>query len=145
LFEAALVQQLDEMNRLAEQRLNANLPERVEEYIAQLSIMRRRLAKSTVATMSFFGRALKDRAFSFRTYKPAHERRVALIAEGLRAYQERNQIRAEVDIDNVSEILASSIGFAETLQPQLLGTTMKRRRALAEATVKLVMDGIRSR
>jgi len=142
LFEAALVRHLDEMTSVAEERLNAALPDRVEEYLAQLTVVRRRMAPSSTAAWSFFGRALADPDFSHRTYRPAHERRVALIVDGLRVYQERGQIRSDVDIDIVGEILAYTIGLGETLQPRLLGESPQRRRLLAEATIGIVMVGI---
>lgn len=144
LFEATLVRHLDEMTSAAEARVNAALPDRVEEYLAQLTLARRRMAPSSAA-WSFFRRALADPEFSHRTYRPAHERRVALIVDGLRAYQERGQIRADIDVETVGEVLATTIGLGETLQPRLLGESAERREALASATIGIVMAGIAAR
>jgi hypothetical protein len=100
------------------------------------------MAPSSAAAWSFFRRALADPEFSHRTYRPARGRRVARIVEGLRGTRSDP---GNIGVETVGEVLATTIGLGETLQPRLLGESAERREALAAATIGIVMAGIAAR
>lgn len=143
IFEQVVSRQIAELVDEAEERVLAALPPRVEDYIRQLFVVRRTVddQRSGVPGWDISGRALSDRDFSQRVVRPNHERRSAVIARGVRHYQEIGQLDADVDADLFAELLANFTIFTTSLGPRWFGTEESDIRAQIELGSKILAKG----
>jgi len=139
IFEQAVSQQITE----AEDKVAESMPDNLADYIEALFHARLLVhgKRESVPGWDIAGRALSDRKFSLRVFLPNHQRRVAVIAEGLRHYQELGQVTPGIDIEVLAELLANFISVTTSLSPRWFGTSKREIRAQIELGARIFATG----
>jgi AcrR family transcriptional regulator len=146
IFEEVVSRQIAGLVTEAEEQVLASLPAQFEDYIKQLFEVRRHVddRRSGVPGWDISGHALSDPAFSMRVMRPNHERRRAVIAQGVRYYQDAGQISSDVDADLFAELLANFTIFTTSLGPRWFGTDDAEIRAQIELGSRILAEGARA-
>jgi AcrR family transcriptional regulator len=145
IFEHVVSRQIAEGVTAAEDKVMEALPETFVDFVEQLYLMRLKIhPHDAVPGWDIAGRALSDPAFSLRVMRPNHEHRVAVIAKGVRHYQDLGQVTSLVDPITVAELLANYTIFTTTVGPRWFGTPEAEIRAQIELGARIFAEGVRS-
>src|SRR5262249_51403561 len=140
-----VIRQSEEGIHNAEVRLNAALPETLEQYLQQLFQLRHTSPnRNSVAQASLIGLAMVDPEFARRTLKASHEKRIATMTVAMRHYQDKGQIRADEVPGLFAELAAELLNSIGDVSSRLLVTTDEWNRQLAAIAIRYLVNGAQS-
>jgi AcrR family transcriptional regulator len=142
IFEQVVSEQVARAVADAEEDLVQSPPPTLREFIEQLFAVRPAPAGAqAIAGWDIASRALSDPSFSMRVFLPNHQARVALIADGVRHYQELGQVDRGIAAQSYAELLANVTIYTTTLAPRLFGTSAADIRTQVELAVDVLTAG----
>lgn len=144
LFESVVSRQIDHAVTRAEDRIAESMPALFVDYIQLLFLTRLLVhARGEVPGWEIAGRALSDPAFSVRLFLPNHRRRTAIIADGVRHYQQSGQVDPDIDPALLAELLANFTIFTVSLGPRFFDTSEAEVMRQITTGAKVFAAGVR--